>query len=197
MREETTKYWLKLLKTNQAVFSILSGFMVMLMIGLVMLSVSWFKQAQQPPMQPVPEPVIEEVMYVVQPGDSSWSVAEESLGDGFRYVEIEAANNLSHNQYLEVGQKLIIPQDEKSENSLEPAAKSRNQQIDKQVDQLLTSEGTTYIIQPGNSLWEITQEHYGDGLLWSKVYQHNPHLGKNPNLIYPDTKITLPPPELL
>ena len=47
--------------------------------------------------------------YTVAEGDSLWSIAVESYGDGFRWTEIASHNNLVDPDYLWVGTKLNLP----------------------------------------------------------------------------------------
>ncbi|MCL2574118.1 MAG: stalk domain-containing protein [Defluviitaleaceae bacterium] len=48
-------------------------------------------------------------IYTVQAGDTLWSIATRTLGDGSRYPEILTANNLDINFTFSLGQQLIIP----------------------------------------------------------------------------------------
>jgi len=47
--------------------------------------------------------------YIVQAGDTFWSIAMRIYGDGERYVDILEANNISEAGQIIVGMKLIIP----------------------------------------------------------------------------------------
>lgn len=49
------------------------------------------------------------VKYTVQPGDSTWKIAEAFYGSGFNYVDIEQENSLAADQELDSGMELIIP----------------------------------------------------------------------------------------
>jgi nucleoid-associated protein YgaU len=54
-------------------------------------------------------------------------------------------------------------------------------------------EGTSYTIKRGDSLSKIAQRVYGDPHRWPDIYDANRDvLGGNPNLIHPDTVITIP-----
>jgi hypothetical protein len=53
--------------------------------------------------------------YVVKPGDSFWRIAEQQLGDGRRWQEIAAANNLAGTATIFAGQTLKIPGQESEE----------------------------------------------------------------------------------
>ena len=47
--------------------------------------------------------------YVVQEGESLWSIAKNKLGDGNRYVEIARLNKIKSPYKLPEGQRIIIP----------------------------------------------------------------------------------------
>lgn len=47
-------------------------------------------------------------------------------------------------------------------------------------------------VQPGNTLWAIAQEAYGDGVLYVRVFEANADLIRDPNLIYPGQIFRLP-----
>lgn len=51
------------------------------------------------------------------------------------------------------------------------------------------------IVQPGNTLWGIAKESYGDGVLYVKVFEANKDSIRNPDLIYPGQVFTVPEPE--
>lgn len=51
----------------------------------------------------------------------------------------------------------------------------------------------TYIVKTGDSLSKISRKMYGDGTKWRKIYSANKSIiGDNPNLIYPNQKLTIP-----
>jgi nucleoid-associated protein YgaU len=47
--------------------------------------------------------------YTVQEGDSLWKIAVRAYEDGYKWVEIAEANNLSNPNYIEENQVLSIP----------------------------------------------------------------------------------------
>lgn len=49
-----------------------------------------------------------------------------------------------------------------------------------------------YTVHPGDSLWAIAQKAYGDGRLWTNIWQANPQIS-NPDLIHPGDIIEIPP----
>ena len=56
-----------------------------------------------------------------------------------------------------------------------------------------TKEDTGVItVQPGNTLWGIATDKYGDGLLYVRVYEANRERIRNPDLIYPGQLFEIP-----
>ena len=47
-------------------------------------------------------------------------------------------------------------------------------------------------LQPGDCLWTLAEQYYGDGAQYKKLAAANPDI-KNPNLIYPGQVLTIPP----
>ncbi len=48
------------------------------------------------------------------------------------------------------------------------------------------------VIQKGDMLWRIAEQHYGEGLRYSLIYGANSALIRDPDLIYPGQEITVP-----
>jgi nucleoid-associated protein YgaU len=50
-----------------------------------------------------------------------------------------------------------------------------------------------YTVQPGDSLWLIAEQAYGDGTTWQWIYDHNKRvIGDNPDLIQPGQDLFIP-----
>ena len=47
-------------------------------------------------------------------------------------------------------------------------------------------------VQPGNTLWAISKERYGEGIEYVKVFDANRDRIRNPDLIYPGQIFDLP-----
>ncbi len=58
-----------------------------------------------------------------------------------------------------------------------------------QVD---TKRVVSVTVQPGNTLWAIAKESYGDGVQYVKVFEANKDRIRNPDLIYPGQVFTVP-----
>lgn len=55
------------------------------------------------------------------------------------------------------------------------------------------SKPKTYTVKQGDCLWNIAKKYYGDGSLYTKIYNSNKKIiGSNPNLIYPGQVLTIP-----
>ena len=54
--------------------------------------------------------------------------------------------------------------------------------------------GSNYAVQPGDTLFSIAQQAYGDGNQWQKIYDANKQvIGNDPNLIRPGEVLYIPP----
>ena len=122
--------------------------------------------------------------HTVVKGETLWSIAENSYGSGYNWVDIKKANNLT-NDTIEVGQKLVMPDDVATN---EPTATLTSQaQTDSQQ---LSITGDVYTVVKGDCLWDIAVKAYGDGFAWTKIAQAN-NLD-NPNIIHPGNSLILP-----
>jgi nucleoid-associated protein YgaU len=71
-----------------------------------------------------------------------------------------------------------------------------------EVEQVVDSrQGTSYIVQKGDSLWKIAERQLQDGnpsvrdidVAWRELWEHNRDIiGDNPSLIYVGQKLSLP-----
>lgn len=55
-----------------------------------------------------------------------------------------------------------------------------------------TGPGKSYVVQPGNSLWQIARQTYGNGVHYLIIYSGNPGQIKDPDRIYPGQVFKLP-----
>jgi nucleoid-associated protein YgaU len=65
------------------------------------------------------------------------------------------------------------------------------------LERAVTSGGgrvNSVTIQPGNTLWGISRERYGDGMQYVKIYDANRERIRDPDLIYPGQIFDLPAP---
>ncbi len=199
------KNFLKVIKEKETQLSIVGGFLFVMVVALLVITALYYKNRGQrvadidggqtvekeiPMISKLPDQPTDElpVKYVVQPGDSSWMIAQKIYGCGDNYVDIEQANNLVADQDLEIGQELIIPAVEVKCDAI-----IADQDITDQADEVVESEEQTYTVVKGDCLWTIAEAHYGDGMVWTQIYEANEDVvGSNPDLIYPDQVFVLP-----
>ena len=110
-------------------------------------------------------------LYVVEPGDSLWSIAEQAYGNGEQWPVIAQANeNLVQGTgaLIQVGWQLTIP------------ALEGNGRLG------------AVTVQEGQSLWQIAEQQTGDGHRWPELALANQGLVSDPNLIQPGWELVLP-----
>jgi hypothetical protein len=56
----------------------------------------------------------------------------------------------------------------------------------------LSAAGGTIVVQPGNSLWKMARESYGQGVRYTVIYEANKDQIANPDLIYPGQVFSVP-----
>lgn len=49
-----------------------------------------------------------------------------------------------------------------------------------------------YTVQSGDTLWKISQEMYGDGSKYMKIFEANTDLLENPDRIFPGQELVIP-----
>ncbi|GEM_PF-1702559 len=57
---------------------------------------------------------------------------------------------------------------------------------------LIDSFSVEYIVVKGDCLWNIAKKYYNNPFLWTKIYQQNKDIIKNPDLIYPGQVFIIP-----
>ena len=107
--------------------------------------------------------------YEVVANDSLWKIAETKYNNGFAWTEIAKINNLDKPYYLEVGQKLILPEIEKIKIVTT---------VENKETTIIAGE---YKVLRNDSLWKIAVRAYGDGYQWTKIWQENKSKLIDPN----------------
>jgi len=59
----------------------------------------------------------------------------------------------------------------------------------------IVPDGTSVVVQPGNSLWRIARRVYGEGLRYTVIYEANQEQIRDPDLIYPGQIFAMPADE--
>ncbi len=172
------KSFLKSVKFNEENISMVLGALVIVIVGILV--VNYFKDKKAETLPSLTSQSASTKEHVVVKGETLWSIAEDSFGSGYNWVDVKSENKLTTDK-IEVGQKLTIP---------EVAAKKPT--VTKEVVTVETQKaisGDTYTIEKGDSLWKIAVRAYGDGYKWVEIAREN-NL-KNPNVIYTGTVLTL------
>lgn len=56
-----------------------------------------------------------------------------------------------------------------------------------------STAGTTYVVVSGDSLSKIAQRQYGNAAEWTRIFEANRDLIKDPDKIFPGQKLEIPP----
>lgn len=120
-------------------------------------------------------------VHTVAKGETLWSIAEDSFGSGYNWVDIKSANNLK-TETIEVGQKLTIP-----EVAPKKPTSTKIVAAVKTTEPIATS---SYVVVKGDNLWNIAVRAYGDGYKWVEIAKANKLV--NPNVIHAGNVLTLP-----
>ena len=120
-------------------------------------------------------------VHTVTKGETLWSIAEDSFGSGYNWVDIKSANNLK-TETIEVGQKLTIP-------DVTPKQPTSTNKV-AMITTGKTISGTTYTVVKGDTLWSISVRAYGNGYKWSEIARENKLV--HPNIIHSGNVLTLP-----
>jgi putative chitinase len=124
------------------------------------------------------------VTYRIKAGDDLWKIAEEQYHDGYQWVAIAKANNLSNPSIINIGNILILPKVTPSPTI--SSAKSAQSE----VAQSSKINGTSYVIMHGDDLWDISVRAYGNGYKWVDIAKAN-NLS-SPNLIHVGNSLKIP-----
>ncbi|MGW6357935.1 LysM peptidoglycan-binding domain-containing protein [Streptomyces sp. NPDC055092] len=135
-----------------------------------------------------------------------WDLAEEYLGDGKRWKDIAALNDIPQltagDQYLPRGVTIVLPPDARPQATR--TSSEARQSPESEGDLHAQSAGAertaqVRVVAAGDSLSGIAQQETGDGANWPQLYEASrgaqPHgLPRitNPDLIRPGQRITIP-----
>ena len=172
------KKFLKNLKLNEETISMVLGAIVIVIVGILI--VNYFKDKSSGKI-PGTSTQTSTKEHVVVKGETLWSIAEDSFGSGYNWVDITAANGLNSN-IIEVGQKLVIP-------DVAPKQPTSTKKV-ATVSQVAPITGNTYTVVKGDCLWKIAVKAYGDGYKWTAIAKANKLV--NPGIIHAGNVLTLP-----
>ena len=127
--------------------------------------------------------------YKVVNGDDLWHIAEKYYRSGYNYVDIMKENKITGTGVIVAGQELRIPKVEAKKITV---VETKENVIKAEVKTSTSIAVGEYTTQKGDSYWSIAVRAYGDGFQWPKIYWANKTLFENPDVIYANTKITIP-----
>ncbi len=127
--------------------------------------------------------------YKVIKGDDLWHIAEKFYRSGYNYVDIMKENKIKGDGVILAGQELKIPKVEAKKITVVEKSETIVTTTVKSTEPISIGEYTT---QKGDSYWNIAVRAYGDGYQWPKIYWANKALFPNPDMIFANTKITIP-----
>jgi len=156
------------------------GAIVLVIVGILV--VNYFKDRSNGSISPDSTQVSVVNEHTVVKGETLWSIAENSYGSGYNWVDIKKSNSLTTDT-IEVGQKLVIPDDITIK---EPTTTQKSAQ----TLQASSITGETYTVVKGDSLWNISVRAYGDGYKWTEIAKANDLA--DPNIIHVGNVLVLP-----
>lgn len=122
--------------------------------------------------------------YTVVEGDNLWTIAERAYSSGYNFVDIASSNSIVNPDYIEVGQKIKMPEVSPKESTVgditPQAAMTKSE----------ASISPTHTVVEGDSLWSIAESQYNDPYKWSRIAELNPTL-TNPDYIMPGQALKL------
>jgi LysM repeat protein len=112
----------------------------------------------------------------IQPGDSLWKLAQQSLGRGSRWPELVAVNpRIADPNKISIGAELNLP-------SAASATATRH---------ATNSAASTIKVRKGDTLWSLAKSKLSRGSAWPCLAAANPSIA-NPNRIYENQEFTVP-----
>ena len=143
--------------------------------------------------------------YTVVPGDSLWDIAVTHYGNGEQWHTIFAANvgaiqpdgrALDATNWIYPGWKLAIPHVPTPTTA--PAAELADTAVPA-IPRVMNDTVITHTVVPGENLWDIAANYYGNGEEWHTIYAANVGVTQpggaalsDPSLIYPGWTLTIP-----
>ncbi len=123
--------------------------------------------------------------YIVQEGDTVSSIAQRMYGNELYGQQIMKANNLYTPDALDIGKTIVLP----AVTPL-PTMPVQGEIGTGLMTGPVTATGTTYIVQPGETLSDIALRVYGDNNAWTKIAQANSIA--DPNNVKEGTTLKIP-----
>ena len=72
------------------------------------------------------------------------------------------------------------------------SAKVEEEEPEAIAEEFAPTEPETYTVQSGDTLWKISEQVYGDGSSYMKIFEANTGLLENPDQIFPGQDLIIP-----
>ncbi|MCF6466340.1 LysM peptidoglycan-binding domain-containing protein [Clostridium sp. Cult2] len=110
------------------------------------------------------------------------SIIEKAGEEGDKYISFKLL------EYRPYGKKSVVIKEAK------PSTPNTKVATTKPVEPQQTNPKSTgyHVVIKGDTLWAIAKKYYGNGSLYTKVFNANKDKIKNPNLIYPGQNLVIP-----
>lgn len=133
--------------------------------------------------------------YTVRSGDTLGAIAKKLYGKTSLWRRIQDANPGVDSRYLEIGQKLVIPEPPQTTSTTDTTTTTDTTEpvIDDPLDIGVDSGARKYTVVEGDNLWVIAEREYGDGTLWRAIFLANKARMKNSNDLRVGQTIIIPP----
>jgi nucleoid-associated protein YgaU len=120
---------------------------------------------------------------LIQPGDTLWNLSRHYLGKASRWHEFLTRNpGIGDPRRIQPGAVLLVPPAER---------KSERSSTLESGEGVSAQPADTISVQPGDSLWKIAAQHFGNGADWPCLANANPDL-RDVERIYPGQTLSLP-----
>jgi nucleoid-associated protein YgaU len=159
--------------------------------------------ATAPAAQPIAgDPRRPDGTYVVKPGDTYWAISEKLYGTGAYFKALAEHNRKRHprEDQLKVDDVIAAPARAELEQNYAhlcpkpihvDAARRQALAVNTAASQYGT--GKTYVVQEGDSLFDIARFELGKPARWTEIYELNREvLGGDPDHLRPGTRLSLP-----
>ena len=138
--------------------------------------------------------------YIVEPGDSMWVISQKVYGTGgfFKALQQHNRSRFPHSHRLHIGDEILTPEVEILRQQY-PEYCPKERRVQPGTPRTRPVHGqkrfgsATYVVEEGDTLYDIAHYKLGDGGRWLEIYQRNRDvLHEDFNYLKPGTKLILP-----
>ncbi len=136
-------------------------------------------------------------VWIVQKGESLWTIAEKKYTSGYNWVDIARANKLANPSDIHAGDRLILPSVTPKQSTIvmtevtvTPVPSQKVVATAHKSAAMGKITGKVYTVVKGDNLWDIAVRAYGDGYKWTAIAKANKLA--NPGLIFSGNRLIIP-----